>query len=322
MLPPKSSLRSPRSRRLRVGVVSLFLLGAVPATVTARPDDKLRFKSSADFTKCVDGYVAAPEACLEALELLVRSNPAQAFAAGKAVRGTLTHAAAVPFFAKALAPTDKKSDHARCADGDVAMALVAGLDLPAKSGTTVADALVILDKCWTETQEPVLKALGESGPSGYLAENLCPRLLERKVANPSCGRKPTAAAPPVEPKWKDLDPSRMAVDGAAKVFRGPEGRRVGLVRLKSDDAVLVSFDGFRGPWNGRVVLHRETPVNSGYDYVTSSNGSRRVSVVVREGSTEVYPPGDKGPFPLLYDDAASKAASAQAVLEQFRKQKP
>jgi hypothetical protein len=298
-----------------------LLLGVLPGVVAARPADKLRFKSPADFAKCMDGY-GAPETCLEALDVLVRANPAQAFAAGKAVRGKLTHAAAVPFFVRALAKGDKSADHARCADPDVAMALVSGLDLPAKGGTTVADALVILDKCWAETQEPVLKALGESGPSGYLAENVCPRLLERKVANPACGRKPAAAATPVEPKWKEVDPSTMAVDGPAKVFQGGEGRRVGLVKLKSDDAVLVRFDGFRGPWNGRVVLHRETPVNSGYDYFTSFNGARRVSVVVRDGSTEVYPTGDKGPYPVYYDDAASKAASAEAILDQFRKQKP
>ena len=95
-----------------------------------------------------------------------------------------------------------------------------------------------------------------------------------------------------------------------------------MVKLKSDDAYLVRFEGFRGPWNGRVVFHRETPVNSGYDYVTSSKGDRRVSVVVRDGSTEVYPPGDKGPFRVFYDEAASKSVSGQAVLDQFRKQKP
>jgi len=306
-------------------VAPLLLLGVSPATVAARAADKPHFKSPADFAKCVDGYEAAAETCLEALSVLVRDNPAQAFAAGKAVRAKLTHAAAIPYFAKALAKpdkkTDKKSDHDRCADPDVAMALVSGLNLPAKGGSTVAEALAILDKCWAEAQAPILKELSASGPSGYLAENVCPKLLERKVANPSCSPKPAAAAP-VEPKWKDLDPSSLAVEGPAKIFRGNEGKRVDLVKLKSDDAYLIKFEGFRGPWNGRVVLHRETPASSGYDYFTSVNGSRRVSVVVRDGSTEIYPEGDKGPFPVSYDDAASKAASPQAILEQFRKQKP
>ena len=321
MLPQDARRRFSGTRWLWAAA-PLLLLGVSTATVPARAADKLRFKSPADFTKCVDGDEAAPETCLEALGVLVRANPAQAFAAGKAVRAKLTHAAAIPYFAKALAKPDKKTDQARCADPDVAMALVSGLELPAKGGTTVADALMILDKCWAETQGPVLKKLSESGPSGYLAENVCPRLLERKVANASCGPKPLAAPAPVEPKWKNLDPSSMAVEGPAKIFQGSEGKRVGLVKLKNDDAYLVKFDGFRGPWNGRVVLHRETPASSGYDYFTSVSGSRWVSVVVRDGSTEVYPQGDKGPFPVFYDDSASKAASAQAILEQFRKQKP
>jgi hypothetical protein len=304
--------------------VVLLLLGVLPVGLAARPADKPRFRAAADFTKCIDRYEAAPEVCLEALAVLVKANPAQAFAAGKAVRAKLTHSAAVPFFAKAFAKADKAApDHVRCADADVAMALVSGLELPAKGGTTVADALAILfERCWAETQAPVLKALSDAGPSGYLAENLCPRLLERKVTNPSCDRKPSAAVTPVEPKWKDIDPKIMAVDGAAKVLRGAEGRTVALVKLKSDDAYLVRFDGFRGAWNGRVLLHRETPVNSGYDYFTPVNGSRWVSVVVRDGVTEVYPSGDKGPFTVSYDDASSKTASAQAILDQFRKQKP
>src|SRR6185503_14219005 len=97
--------------------------------------------------------------------------------------------------------------------------------------------LGILDRCWAETQAPVLKALGESGPSGFLAQNLCPRLLERKITNPSCEEKPAAAARSAEApwKWKEIDPKAMAVDGPSKVYRGPEGRSVTLVKLKSED---------------------------------------------------------------------------------------
>jgi hypothetical protein len=115
----------------------------------------------------------------------------------------------------------------------------------------------------------------------------------------------------------------MVVDGPSKVYRGAEGRSLTLVKLKTEDAYLVKFEGFRGAWNGRIVLHREVPVNAGYDYFTQAKGSRWVSVVVRDGYTEVYPEGDRGPFAVSYDETASKAlaASAQAVLDQFRKQK-
>jgi len=48
-----------------------------------------------------------------------------------------------------------------------------------------------------------------------------------------------------------------------------------------------------------------------------------VSVVARgDGSLfyEAYPSGDKGPFGIFYDEAASKATTAKAVLDQFAKQ--
>jgi hypothetical protein len=99
---------------------------------------------------------------------------------------------------------------------------------------------------------------------------------------------------------------------------------VSLAKVKgSTDAYLIRFDGFRGPWNGRVVLHREQPVDSGYDYFTMVNGARWVSLVARgEGDHyyEVYPSGDKGPFGLSYDSLASKAAPAKTLLDQFAKQ--
>lgn len=295
----------------------LFTAGAPGSAVAA---DKLKFSSVADFNGCINKYLAAPETCLEVLHAFVKTKPAEAFAAGKAVRAQMNHAAAVPFFAKALAkPGDKKTN--RCADEDVAMAVAAGLTQPASGNPIVADAQALTAQCWADLQAPLSKALTESGPSGYLAENLCPKLAERKLTNASCEKKPTAAPAP-EPKWKDLDPKALVPDGPAKVFRGDEGRALTMVKLKGDEAYLMRFDGFRGEWNGRVVLHREAAAGSGYDYFTQVKGARWVGVVVRNGSTEVHPVGDKGPFMVGYDEAASKATSPQNVLDQYRKQKP
>ena len=99
------------------------------------------------------------------------------------------------------------------------------------------------------------------------------------------------------------------------LFGVPNDQAFGLLRY------LIRFDGFRGEWNGRVVFHRETPAGSGLDYSTQVKGARWVGVVVRDGATEAYPVGDKGPFHVVYDEVASKAASPQAVIDQFRKQK-
>lgn len=170
------------------------------ADAHAHADDRLRFRAVADFGRCIEGYQAPPEECLQVLEVFVKGHPAQAFAAGKAVRAKLAHAAAVPFFATALARmTNESPDRALCADEDVAMALVSGLDLPARNGTTAQALAIFLHKCWPETKAAVSKVLSESGTGGYLAQNLCPRLAERGVTNPSCGASPVSARKPAEP---------------------------------------------------------------------------------------------------------------------------
>lgn len=313
-------------------LAAVVFLGAVLSTGAAAgaTSSKLKFNAVADFTRCIDRYEADPEGCLDALRTLVKSRPADTFAAGKVVRAKMNHAVAVPFFARALAAPGasgakrsgaKEAKDERCADPDVAMAVSAGLELPAAGGPIVADALqILLERCWSELQAPVLKALGESGSSGYLAENLCPKLAERKVSSPSCEKKPAPAAPAAW-KWKEVDPKAVAADGPAKVFHGREGASLTMVKLKGDDAYLLRFAGFRGAWNGRTVLHREVPTGSGYDYETQVQGGRWVGVVVRDGVTEVYPVGDKGPFGVYYDEVASKGTSADSVVEQFRKQK-
>ncbi|HVY37108.1 MAG TPA: hypothetical protein VHM31_04215 [Polyangia bacterium] len=261
---------------------------------------------------------ADPEVCLQALDRLVKAQPGQAFAAGKAVRAKMNHAAALPFFAKAL---ENKADKGRCTDPDLKMALVAGLSLPPENAAAATARQILFDKCWSDAQGPVLQALSQSGAGGYVAENVCPKLAERNVASAACGKKSNSSPPAAEPRWKDVDARTVQADGPAKVYRGAEGRSVTLAKLRNDDAYLIRFDGFRGDWNGRVILHREAPAGSGYDYFTQVAGARWVSIVSRDGATQVYPHGDNGPFSVGYDESASKATSPQTLVDQFRKQK-
>jgi hypothetical protein len=298
-----------------VSILGTALWGArgYPANPT-----ELKFKSVDDFTRCADEMEGDPEVCLEALDRLVKAQPGQAFAAGKAVRARMNHAAALPFFERAL---EKRADKVRCADPDLKMALIAGLSLPPENAAAVSAREILFNKCWSDAQGPVLQTLSQSGAGGYFAENVCPKLAERKVANAACEKKSNSSPPASEPKWKDVDVRTVQADGPAKVYRGTEGRSVTIAKLRNDDAYLVKFDGFRGEWNGRVVLHREAPAGTGYDYFTQVAGAKWVSIVSRDGATQVYPHGDKGPFSVGYDESASKAASPQSLVDQFRKQK-
>jgi len=309
----------PSLQRVAVGATVLFSVFAV-AQPRASAGNKLKLASVADYAKCADREEVDPDLCLEALNDFVKAHPEQTFAAGKAVRAGANHAAAIPFFAKAL--SSKKDPKALCADPDVAMALVSGLSLPGGAGSLAATAQTILFRtCWNETHDAVMKALTEAGGGGYLADNLCPALAEKKLANAACEKKP--AAPPVAgaPKWQDVERKGLRAEGPVKIFKGSEGRTVTLVKLSGQGAAyLLRFDGFRGEWNGRTILHRESPAGSGYNYVTQAGGAPWTGLVVRSGVSEAYPLGDKGPFEVWYDEGASKGTNAQAIVDQFMKQ--
>ena len=161
--------------------------------------DKPKVTSIADYRTCVDRGQAIPQSCVDALDAFVKGRPNEAFAAGKAVRATVAHWAAIPFFAKAFAK-DKKDDKKLCSDGDVTLALIAGLSLPARHTEVIsASRMILFDRCWTETHEAVLKELTQPG-SALMAENVCPTLIEKKQSSPACDK----AAPAV----RGLPPGR------------------------------------------------------------------------------------------------------------------
>ena len=305
-----------------VRILGTILTLAMVLSRSVRADQKPHLSSLDDFGKCTDRWDA--DACLEALQAYVKAHPPQAFAAGKVVTMNLNHWAAIPFFDKALAT---KADPARCADQRLALAVISGLALPNedKDNKIVAAASKILrTKCWAELQAPVTQALEESGASGYIVANVCPVLAEKKQTSKACEKKAAAPPPPPPTQWEALDPKKLEVENTVKVYRGDEGRRVSLVKVKGKDYYLIKFEGFRGPWNGKVLLHREDPAGTGYDYWTQAGGGHYVSVVARRGygsdyTYEVYPQGDKGPFYVGYDERESKAASAKAILSELAK---
>jgi len=82
--------------------------------------DELKLKSVAGYTKCAGQDDDGSGICLEALDRLVKAQPGQSFAAGKAVRAKLNHAAALPYFATALpnpaCETSPAAPHATAAE--------------------------------------------------------------------------------------------------------------------------------------------------------------------------------------------------------------
>ncbi|HXU60514.1 MAG TPA: hypothetical protein VN962_02345 [Polyangia bacterium] len=210
----------------RLGPLAVVTLLNVSLLATAghAAKDELKLKSVAGYTKCADQDDDGSGICLEALDRLVKAQPGQSFAAGKAVRAKLNHAAALPYFATALS---KKATKAQCSDPDLHMALVAGLAMPPDSTASAAAREIVFDKCWTETQAQTLAALAQAGSGSYFAENVCPKLKDRNLANPACETNPAAPhATAAEPRWKPLDARTIQIEGAAKAYKGPQGELV------------------------------------------------------------------------------------------------
>jgi hypothetical protein len=273
-----------------------------------------------EFGKCTERWEG--DDCLKALRAFVARNPGQGFAAGRTVTMSLNHWAAMPFFNQAL---PAKGDRKNCTDDRLRLAVLSALGLPSDHPAVAAGREVLAHKCWAELA-PALKKSLTAEPGGYLSDNLCPILAEKKDSIPACTKLPeTAAAAPALAPWQALDPAKIAVDGPAKVYRGDEGRRVTFLKIKGqEDAYLLKFEGVRGPFNNRVLLHRERPAGLGFDFYTRFDGAEFVSVVARKGwggdySYEVYPNGDRGPFGVAYDEKASKAVNPKAILAEFRK---
>lgn len=290
-------------------------------TAPAETPSKPRFKNVSEFGQCADQRAA--DECIEALHEYVQGRPDQAFEAGKAVTMYVTHWAAIPFFEKGLS---LKADPVRCKDPRLELAVVSALGQPrnAESGSVIALAKIILGRrCWNELLPPITKRM-EVDKAGYLTRNACRVFAEKNHSAPACMPKASLpAAKAVDPGWEALDPKKIQVEGSVQVFKGEAGRRLSLAKVKGKPYYLVKFEGFRGPWNGKVVLHREESASSGLDYWTELNGRRYVSVVARRRSGsdafswEVYPSRGEGPFSLQLDPDASKSVKAETLRAEF-----
>lgn len=308
--------RRARSRRLVSVGIALLAASAGAAPETQQP----KLASPAELARCVDAW--GPEPCLQALHVYVKARPDQAFEAGRVATKAFAHWAAIPFFDEALAA---KAGAARCTDERLALAVTSALGQPtdSESGAIVESAARILrDRCWNELQGPLSKQL-EKDDRGMLTQNTCRVFAQKRQSVRACWPKSQIPAGMASaPVWEALDPKAIQVEGTASVYSGAEGRRLTLAKVKGKPYYLVKFQGFGGPWNGKVVMHRQDTASSGYDYWTLIDGRRYVSLTLRKpgGSGmvwEVHPPRAKGPVRVTLDPAATKAARPQTLLAEL-----
>lgn len=299
---------------------------AAPAAAAPEPADP-KLASPAELARCVEAR--GPEPCLRALHAYVEARPDQAFEAGRVATRTYAHWAAIPFFERALAD---KADAARCKDDRLALAVTSALGQPNddESASIVgAAANIVRERCWNELRAIITRAI-ERDSRGALTRNVChvfieKNFVERTEVPSACwpeGQLATARAG--APAWEPLDPRKIQLEGAASVYGGADGRRITLAKVKGKPYYLVKFQGIRGPWNDKVVLHRQDAAGSGHDFWTAVGGRRHVSLVVRKPRGpaelwEVHPFGVKGAFRVKLDPAASRAIAPQTLLRELNR---
>jgi hypothetical protein len=113
--------------------------------------------------------------------------------------------------------------------------------------------------------------------------------------------------------------------GVIKVFSGDEGMQVTVSRygpLEKNQA-LLKFSNLDSPWNEKVFLARIEETERQCDYVIQVDGSDWYAIVGRNNyyggwSYEAFPKGPRREYRIVYDSAASKAATADDLLKGYQ----
>jgi hypothetical protein len=128
-------------------------------------------QSLADLDRCAQQNSYDTGVCLEPLEKYARGRPAsEQMQIAKRARLQFKHWVALRFFEPALGKTPTA---AQCGDEDLALAVVAGLALPASFPEKATAEKLFQGACFVPLRPAVEKALvGASG--GYLPDHACP----------------------------------------------------------------------------------------------------------------------------------------------------
>lgn len=287
-----------------MALAAAALLVAAPARAyhLEQKTQTISIVSLSDFDKCQKDYDSSgSEVCLEALRAYTKKHPREAFDAGKRARLNFMHWVALDFFAQALipsgtrerSPSEKRAAQQRCADPDVAAAVISGLSLPPHYPAVAVAQKLLRETCWEQLQPAVVDEL--NGALSYFRDNTCAELAQKTFDTPQCK--------PVEPKIKSTTPSavaqlmgvdwkKLSIDpSSAEALRGPKGEEVLLARTKPGAVpyVLVKFKGVRGPFNEQVLVAVERNGGIGKDYVIAVDQSEWVVLTERAGQYQAFP---------------------------------
>ncbi len=292
-------------------------------------DGKFVLEKFDDFQECqAKDYDGSH--CMAALNVWIRQHPGDAFKAGKKVRLTMNHWAAMPFFAKAM-----KTEKNFCKDEDLSLSVISALALPSGSHGAMSDALefakiVAFGKCLDELKEVVLKQI-RSEPGSYFIANTCDSLKSKNALNESdlkiCNGEKTPVTAKVESKW--VPPKDEKVNPYGKVYQG-DGLTVEMVIFDYKNAdglsdVLLKITGGPAYTEGidkKVIRYRAEPAGTGTDFKYQKEGKEYTRMLTREtwGSWSFFEVFlDNKTFKVYLDDKGSKELKTAQLFSEYRK---
>jgi hypothetical protein len=139
-------------------------------------------------------------------------------------------------------------------------------------------------------------------------------LLVATTAATGCASSPPPApAAPAAP--------RPEVAQVVMVYKGDLGLTLSVLRIGKPEAdeVLLKYSGIDHAWSGKVMKAKKVHAGTGFDYRITQASGEYTTLVEREGPLfEVYLPGrDRNGSHVAYDEAASKQASPQGLLDEY-----
>jgi len=302
----------------------LFLITLLFFSFNSFAIEKIKFKTLADLETCERTYSYDTGVCFEPFKDFIQKNPKMTLEAARKGRRVFASWVVLPFFDKAL--TSSK-DLSICTDPEFLISLFNATGQSPDGAEFKLAKKLIQGQCSTKIIDRLLKEIEGDAPTSYLAEMGCPVLKKAGKTTKNCEpqAKPAETKVAIE-KLPTIEKGKLRIS-SAKVYSGPEGSRVVIGALEGySDLYLIYFNGFKGPWNKKSILHKSSVSgNAGeVDYWTE-NKSEQWNSVVTTSCTSGYchlqahlpESGFKDGIGIYFNESETKNFNTQELIKNF-----
>ena len=310
-------------KNLTIPLIFATITTATTAHAYENYASKIKINSMTDLEKCEKDHSYDTGTCFEPFEKFIRKNPKTMFANAKKARRVFASWVMLPYFEM---PISKSKDAKLCSDEDFQTSLFNATGQSSDSKAYKMAKSLINGKCGPALVGGMLKELDSYSGSDFVAL-VCPAVLKAGKTHKNCEAKPVVAEEkPTSPETLPKIEKNKIKLSEAKVYSGPESARLSIAGIEGQtDMYLIKFDGIKGPWKGKAMLHksRSTGNNGEADYWTENEGKQWVSVSVRDCYNgycqyKVYAPqGPSNSLNFGYDKVASKNVKLNEILNSF-----